>query len=147
MGVAPLVSSTQPIVAHKLNAIDYMTYTRGSSEDYDRYASVSGDSGWGWNEIQPYFRKVNMTSVERGERQLSLSYLQNERFVTPADHHNTTGEFDPNVHSFRGINSVTLPGYPRAIDSHILQATKELPDSFPFNLDYNSGYQLGIGEY
>ncbi|KAK0241273.1 aryl-alcohol-oxidase from pleurotus Eryingii [Armillaria nabsnona] len=108
------------------SAVNYMTYTRGSSEDYDRYASVSGDSGWGWNEIQPYFRK-------------------NERFVTPADHHNTTGEFDPNVHSFRGINSVTLPGYPRAIDSHILQATNELPDSFPFNLDYNSGYQLGIG--
>ncbi|PBK74036.1 aryl-alcohol-oxidase from pleurotus Eryingii [Armillaria solidipes] len=108
------------------SAVNYMTYTRGSSEDYDRYASVSGDSGWGWDEIQPYFRK-------------------NERFVTPADHHNTTGEFDPNVHSFRGINSVTLPGYPRAIDSHILQTTKELPDSFPFNLDYNSGYQLGIG--
>ncbi|SJK97998.1 uncharacterized protein ARMOST_01254 [Armillaria ostoyae] len=103
------------------SAVNYMTYTRGSSEDYDRYASVSGDSGWRWDEIQPYFRK-------------------NERFVTPADHHNTTGEFDPNVHSFRGINSVTLPGYPRAIDSHILQTTKELPDSFPFNLDYNSGY-------
>ncbi|KAK0494882.1 aryl-alcohol-oxidase from pleurotus Eryingii [Armillaria luteobubalina] len=107
-------------------AVNYMTYTRGSSEDYDRYASVSGDSGWRWDEIQPYFRK-------------------NERFVAPTDQHNTTGEFDPSVHGFRGINSVALPGYPRAIDSHILQATKELTDSFPFNLDFNSGYQLGIG--
>ncbi|KAK0212403.1 aryl-alcohol-oxidase from pleurotus Eryingii [Desarmillaria ectypa] len=83
------------------SAVNYMTYTRGSSEDYDRYASISGDDGWGWDEIQPYFRK-------------------NERFVTPADHHNTTGEFDP-------------------------KATKELPDKFPLNLDFNSGYQLGIG--
>ncbi|KAK0459149.1 aryl-alcohol-oxidase from pleurotus Eryingii [Desarmillaria tabescens] len=108
------------------SAVNYMTYTRGSSEDYDRYARTSGDDGWGWDKIQPYFRK-------------------NERFVTPADHHNTTGEFDPKVHGFHGINSVTLPGYPRAIDNHVLQTTKELPDTFPFNLDFNSGYQLGIG--
>ncbi|KAG7450008.1 aryl-alcohol oxidase precursor [Guyanagaster necrorhizus] len=108
------------------SAVNYMTYTRGSSEDYDRYAHVTGDEGWGWDELQPYIRK-------------------NERFVPPADHHNTTGEFNPAVHSFDGVNSVSLPGYPRTIDGRVIQATQELPDEFPFNLDYNSGYPLGIG--
>ncbi|KAK0212181.1 aryl-alcohol oxidase [Desarmillaria ectypa] len=108
------------------SAVNYMAYTHGSSEDYDRYARITGDEGWGWNELQPYIRK-------------------NERFVAPADHHNTTGEFDPAVHSFDGVNSVSLPGYPRAIDGRVIQATQELPDEFPFNLDYNSGYHLGIG--
>ncbi|KAG7450010.1 pyranose dehydrogenase [Guyanagaster necrorhizus] len=108
------------------SAINFMAYTRGSSEDYDRYASISGDLGWGWDEMQQYIRK-------------------NERFVAPADHHNITGEYNPAVHSFNGINSVTLPGYPRAIDGRVIQTTKEFPDEFPFNLDFNSGYHLGIG--
>ncbi|KAK0493186.1 aryl-alcohol oxidase-like protein [Armillaria luteobubalina] len=108
------------------SAINVMTYTRGSSEDYDRYARISGDDGWGWDKMQPYFRK-------------------NERFVASADHHNQTGQYDPAVHSFDGVNSVSVAEYPSAIDGRVIQVTKELPDEFPFNLDYNSGYHLGIG--
>ncbi|KAK0460488.1 alcohol oxidase [Desarmillaria tabescens] len=108
------------------SAVNYMFYTRGSSQDYDRYAQISGDPGWGWEALQPYVRK-------------------NERFVPPSDHHNATGQFNPAVHGFNGINSVSLPGVPRATDSRIIQTTSEFPDDFPFNLDYNSGYQLGIG--
>ncbi|PBK65509.1 alcohol oxidase [Armillaria solidipes] len=108
------------------SAINVMTYTRGSSEDYDRYAKVSGDDGWGWDGMQPYFRK-------------------NERFVASADQHNATGQYDPAVHSFDGINSVSVAEYPSVLDDRIIQVTKELPEEFPFNLDYNSGYHLGIG--
>ncbi|KAK0479236.1 aryl-alcohol oxidase precursor [Armillaria novae-zelandiae] len=108
------------------SAVNYMLYTRGSSQDYDRYAKISGDPGWGWEALQPYIRK-------------------NERIVPPSDHHNTTGQFDPAVHSFNGINSVSLPGVPRDTDDRVIQTTLELPDEFPFNLDYNSGYHLGIG--
>ncbi|KAK0499124.1 aryl-alcohol oxidase precursor [Armillaria luteobubalina] len=108
------------------SAVNAMFYTRGSSQDYDRYAEISGDSGWGWNALQHYFRK-------------------NEHFVAPADHHNITGQFDPAAHGFHGITGVSLPGFPRATDSRIFQTTTELPEDFPFNLDYNSGHQLGIG--
>ena len=38
---------------------DYMAYNRGSSEDWDQYASISGDEGWSWNSVQQYFRKVS----------------------------------------------------------------------------------------
>ncbi|KAK0226678.1 alcohol oxidase [Armillaria fumosa] len=109
------------------SAINVMTYTRGSSEDYDRYARVTGDDGWGWDKMQPYFRKAN------------------ERFVASADHHNLTGQYDPAVHGFEGVNSVSVAEYPSAIDGRVIQATKELPNEFPFNLDYNSGHHLGVG--
>ncbi|PBK94035.1 alcohol oxidase [Armillaria gallica] len=108
------------------SAINSMFYTRGSSQDYDRYARISGDPGWGWDALQPYIRK-------------------NERFVAPADHHNTTGQFNPVVHGLNGVNSVSLPGYPRATDERVIEATMDLAVEFPFNLDYNSGHQLGIG--
>ncbi len=51
------------------------------------------------------------------------------------------------VHGFEGVDFVSLPGFPRAIDQSVIQATQELPDDFPFNPDYNSGYHLGIGGY
>jgi choline dehydrogenase len=35
-----------------------MFYTRGTSEDFDRYAKLTGDVGWSWDQILPYFFKV-----------------------------------------------------------------------------------------
>ncbi|KAJ6588648.1 alcohol oxidase [Mycena capillaripes] len=107
------------------SSVNYMVYTRGSKEDYDRFATITGDEGWSWDRIIPYMRK-------------------NERFSPPVDHHNTTGQFNPAVHGFDGINSVTLSGSPSPIDSRVIGTTTELSE-FPFNLDMNSGYHLGIG--
>jgi choline dehydrogenase len=39
-------------------SLDYMAYTRGSREDFDRMARVSGDKGWSWDSLIPYMRKV-----------------------------------------------------------------------------------------
>ncbi|KAG7445390.1 uncharacterized protein BT62DRAFT_1007126 [Guyanagaster necrorhizus] len=114
------------------SAVNYMLYTRGSSQDYDRYAQITRDSGWGWEALQPYMRRAS-------------SFPLNERFVAPSDHHNTSGQFDPAVHGFHGVNAVSLPGYQRGTDGSVLQTTMVLSSEFPFNVDYNSGYQLGIG--
>ncbi|KAG6852169.1 hypothetical protein C0991_002487, partial [Blastosporella zonata] len=105
---------------------DYLMYTRGPSEGYDEVAKISGDSGWSWANLQPYFKK-------------------NEKWTAPADNHNTTGQFNPAVHSFTGINSVSLSGFPTAIDGRIINATTQLGPDFKFNLDVNSGSPLGIG--
>ncbi|KAJ7223851.1 aryl-alcohol oxidase-like protein [Mycena haematopus] len=103
-----------------------MAYTRASSEEWDRYARLSGDEGWSWNNMQKYM-------------------LMNEKWTAPADNHNTTGQYNPAVHSKTGITSVSLPGYPHPFDSRIIATTQELADDWPFNLDMNSGYMLGIG--
>ncbi|KAF8153510.1 aryl-alcohol oxidase [Mycena galopus ATCC 62051] len=104
-----------------------MVYSRGSAEDFDRYATVTGDLGWSWDNLLPYFFK-------------------NEKWTQPADHHDTLGQFNPAVHSTDGINSVSLDGYPWPIfQNHVMQTTREFPEEFPFNLDFNSGQMLGVG--
>lgn len=37
---------------------DFMVYTRGSKEDFDRWAKVTGDNGWSWDNLVPYMKKV-----------------------------------------------------------------------------------------
>ncbi|KAJ7757048.1 aryl-alcohol oxidase [Mycena metata] len=107
-------------------SINGLGYVRGSSDDFDRYARVTGDPGWGWNELQPYFRK-------------------NERWIAPTDHHNQT-EFNPEVHGFHGINSVSLAGFPSPpdIDNRVAAVVQELSDEFPYNEDINSGSPSGV---
>jgi choline dehydrogenase-like flavoprotein len=105
---------------------DYMLITRGASDDWDRFAKVTGENGWSWNEMQTYFKK-------------------SEKWSSPKDDHNTTGQFDPDVHGFDGLVHVSLAGYPSAIDDMVINATNELGGEFAFNLDQNSGNPLGIG--
>ncbi|THU91700.1 alcohol oxidase [Dendrothele bispora CBS 962.96] len=108
------------------SSVNGLFYTRGSSSDYDRLANVTGDQGWSWSSIQPYLQR-------------------NEKWTPPADGHDTSGQFDPTVHSFTGINSVSLPGYPQAIDKNVIRASRELGGDFAFNLDMNNGNELGLG--
>ncbi|KAJ7773189.1 alcohol oxidase [Mycena metata] len=108
------------------SSINYCVYTRGSSEDYDRYARITGDEGWSWNSLIPYQRK-------------------NEKFGLPEDGHNITGEYNPAVHGYNGIASVELPGFAHPeVEDRVIQTTTELAE-FPYNEDTNSGYSLGIG--
>ncbi|KAF8921082.1 aryl-alcohol oxidase [Mucidula mucida] len=108
------------------SSTNFMVYTRGSADDYNRYAEITGDDGWSWNEMLPYI-------------------LKNEQFVAPSDGHDTTGEFDPAFHSFTGVNSVSLPGYAHGSDEKVLQAVDELAEEYPYDLDYNDGKPNGIG--
>ncbi|KAJ7186887.1 alcohol oxidase [Mycena filopes] len=99
------------------SSVNYLIYTRGARDDFDRFARVTGDQIWSWDNLVPYMFK-------------------NERFGPPADHHNTTGQFNPAVHGFTGINTVSLAGSPTDVDHRIFEATDELAE-FPFNLDMN----------
>ncbi|KAE9387132.1 alcohol oxidase [Gymnopus androsaceus JB14] len=67
-------------------AINIMAYCRGSKDDWDRWAKVTGDEGWSWESMQPYMRKI-------------------ENPTPPADHRNTTGEFNPSIHGVGDYNS------------------------------------------
>ncbi|ETW75407.1 aryl-alcohol oxidase 11 [Heterobasidion irregulare TC 32-1] len=108
------------------SSVNFMVYTRGSDDDWNRYANVTGDHGWSWNALQKYFKK-------------------SEHFVEPADHHNITGQFDPAFHGFSGPLKVSLPGFPQTIDDRVVQTTKELASEYPFREDVNSGETLGVG--
>ncbi|KDR68216.1 hypothetical protein GALMADRAFT_146462 [Galerina marginata CBS 339.88] len=106
------------------SSINFMAYTRGSSDEYDRLARVSGDPGWGWSHIFKYA-------------------LKSERHVASADGHNTTGQFDPSLHGTSGPLLTSLPGFPAGTDQFVLNATSQLSE-FPFKLDANGGNPIGI---
>lgn len=35
-----------------------MTYTRGSNADYDRWANLTEDDTWSWDNLNDYYMKV-----------------------------------------------------------------------------------------
>ena len=37
---------------------DCLVYTRGTKEDIDTWAALTGDESWGWDGVLPYFKKV-----------------------------------------------------------------------------------------
>ncbi|RPD70661.1 alcohol oxidase [Lentinus tigrinus ALCF2SS1-7] len=108
------------------SSLNLMVWTRSSRDDFDSYAAVSGDPGWSWSAIQPYFQKA-------------------EHLVPPTDGHTTAGEIDPRIHSQHGYVNITLPNAEFPSDSHVITATQDLPAEFPFNLDSNSGNPIGLG--
>ncbi|KAF9484384.1 pyranose dehydrogenase [Pholiota conissans] len=109
------------------SSVNGMFYTRGSSSDFNRFAKVTGDPSWSWANLQPYI-------------------LKHEKWTAPADGHNTTGQFNPQVHGFTGFIETTLSGFlDPAVDSRIIQAANQLNGDFAFNLDMNSGNPLGVG--
>ncbi|CAK5264114.1 unnamed protein product [Mycena citricolor] len=107
------------------SSVNYMMYNRGSQDDWNNYAKVAGDNGWSWGNVYPYM-------------------LKSEKWTAPADGHNTTGEFNPAVHSNQGLLSVSLPGAPSDIDTRVVAATQQLSSEFPANVDVNSGKTLGV---
>ncbi|KAJ7795850.1 aryl-alcohol oxidase-like protein [Mycena olivaceomarginata] len=107
------------------SSINGMIYARGSSEEYDRLANVSGDAGWSWNNLKTYI-------------------LKNERHTPAWNNRSNVGEYDPRVHG----NGPLLTGLTPTVfeaDKRVFQMTEDLPNQYPFNLDLNSGNGLGFG--
>ncbi|KAF8646491.1 hypothetical protein AX16_007182 [Volvariella volvacea WC 439] len=108
------------------SSINSMIHTQGTREDFDKYAAMSGDSGWSWDSVFPYL-------------------LKSERLVPPMDGHDTTDQIDPAVHGTDGPLLLTVANSPTELDQRVLDTLEELPDEFPFVLDMNSGSNIGMG--
>ena len=143
-----------------------MFYTRGSSEEYDRIAKITGDNRWSWNNILSYSKKVYILSVPREEATLIDLFIQSETFVPPTDGRDVTGDYDPNVYGNKGPILVTLPNEITPIHRKVKEgeltmgiiqgsyahnrlvfsptAALEHPD-FEWNPDTNAGKPLGFG--
>ncbi|KAF5337359.1 hypothetical protein D9611_002938 [Ephemerocybe angulata] len=119
-----ILAAQVPLLAPTLTP-NYMSHHYGSSEDYDRLARITGDSGWSWNNMKQYIKR-------------------HEKIVPPADGHNTTGQYTPSLHGTNGVLPKSLPGYSVATDSRIIATTRELSSEFPFNQDITSGNVLGV---
>ncbi|KAJ6617021.1 aryl-alcohol oxidase [Mycena sp. CBHHK59/15] len=106
------------------SALNGMIYERATIDDYNRLANITGDDGWSWDSLLPYF-------------------LKTEAFGPPADHHNTTGQYDPLVHGTHGPLGDSLPGYSQHLDQLVLESIGN--NIYPFAEDPNSGSDKGFG--
>ncbi|KAJ7443585.1 aryl-alcohol oxidase-like protein [Mycena galericulata] len=102
-----------------------MIYSRGASDEYDRLADVSGDSGWSWNSLEQY-------------------RLKNEQHTPPWNNRSNVGEYNPSVHGHGPLLTGLTPTVFEA-DKRVIQTTVDNGAEYPFNLDFNSGNGLGFG--
>ncbi|EKM75427.1 hypothetical protein AGABI1DRAFT_123192 [Agaricus bisporus var. burnettii JB137-S8] len=103
-----------------------MIYTRGSRDDWNQWADITGDDGLRWSNMLPIMEKME----------------QFGRDVTFLD---VSGHIDPSFHGSNGALSVTASYTNVSMNNYLLQATEELSDEFPFKLDMNDGQPIGIG--
>jgi hypothetical protein len=91
--------------------------------------------------MQHYFKKV---SIHRPVIDIRLELLQSEIMTVPVDHHNTSGQFNPNLHG-DGPLGVTVGGFSQDIDELVMGRVDNT--HFRFIEDYEDGSPIGLGMF
>ncbi|XP_058062971.1 glucose dehydrogenase [FAD, quinone]-like [Anopheles bellator] len=95
------------------SVLNYMIYTRGNRRDYDQWAA-QGNPGWSYNEVLPYFRKLERSRI--------------------ADGH-------PGAAGKDGRLTISYPRYRSEVAAAFVQAARE--NGAPY-VDYNGPRQIGV---
>lgn len=98
-------------------AINAMIYVRGAARDFNDWATATGDFGWSYESVLPYFKKLE-------------------------NHWNP----DSNWHGHEGkIHVSSLRSGMHPVCQHFLAACREL--AYPENTDFNGAQLEGFGVY
>lgn len=49
------------------SVLNYMIYTRGNRKDFDRWAKLVGNDGWSFDEILPYFKLLENSTIPKAQ--------------------------------------------------------------------------------
>ncbi|KAK7060958.1 hypothetical protein VNI00_000693 [Paramarasmius palmivorus] len=126
------------------SSINWLVYTRGTKDDFDRFAKATGDSGWSWDAIQPYIQKVSTIYIVVKRLILGL-ILQNEHFVPPCRNISAWPQFDPRIHTSKGIMGVTSQSVHYKLQDQIMKVVQEHTEQYPYVVDMNAGSSIGVG--
>ncbi|KAK7438862.1 hypothetical protein VKT23_017788 [Stygiomarasmius scandens] len=113
------------------SSINFMVWTQGSADLFDSYAKATGDSGWSWDAIQPFWKKVSTF----------VSSPNNPSLPPPP-------ASDRTLSNGNGPVQVNWPNYASQIDYRVINASKELEsqdERFKYTEDTNGGDTLGFG--
>ncbi|KXN91298.1 Glucose dehydrogenase [FAD, quinone] [Leucoagaricus sp. SymC.cos] len=108
------------------SSINDAVYTRGSRDDYNRWAAVTEDQSLSWDKMMPYI-------------------LKNERWTEDSEHQDEQGHFDPSIHGKNGNIAVSAGYSVHPFNDLVFNASRQLSNEFPFKLDMNDGRPIGIG--
>ncbi|KAK1982844.1 GMC oxidoreductase [Colletotrichum cereale] len=101
-----------------------MCWTRGAAADFDGWEEL-GNAGWGWQSLQPYFRKVEKYAVNIDED------LQDRFNIHP----------NMSIHGTEGSIDVAYPQYFYNASDHVLKGLSEI--GLPLTGDLNTGDATG----
>ena len=125
-----------------------MTWSRGSNDEYNRWAHVTGDPSWSWDNLEKYYLKASFTSslwcIASDIYSPICSLTQNSRLVNPVDNRTTFGQVSPAVHG-DGPVEISLQSPLTELDGRIYDTCSLLGDEFPLNIDIQSGNSVGFG--
>ncbi|KAK7441521.1 hypothetical protein VKT23_016511 [Stygiomarasmius scandens] len=114
------------------SSINFMVWTRGSSEIWDHYAEVIGDDGWNWESMKPFWNKISTLVPPTANPSAP---------APPVD--------DPNLSNGDGPITVNLPNWPSQLDGRTVDASKLLQEGedkrWKFTEDMNTGDSIGFG--
>ncbi|KAF9477055.1 alcohol oxidase [Pholiota conissans] len=107
--------------------INYCFHQYGSNADWTRFANVTQDPSWAWDNMKQY-------------------KTRHEDLVPPLDGHDTSNQVIASLHSTSGLTKISLPGYNQSIDPRVIALTTQSPE-WPFNQDMSGGDRslLGMG--
>ncbi|KAK7438863.1 hypothetical protein VKT23_017789 [Stygiomarasmius scandens] len=114
--------------------LHYMVWTQASTDLYDSYAKITGDSSWGWDEILPLWQNIS-----------TLVPSPNNPSLPPLPRNDLT------LSNGNGPVQVNLANFATDIDFRVVNASKELELSgasggrFKFTEDMNTGNSIGFG--
>lgn len=129
-----------------VQVVDGMIYSRGSRDDYDRWASITDDDSLSWGKIYPYILKV-MHKWLLSYQRCFLTILQTEKWTDSNDpNFPEQGHFEPSLHNFHGKVGVSAPYGRHPFYDLLFETANSSKEEFPFLLDQNSGRPLGLSE-
>jgi len=127
-------------------AADGMVFTRGSRDDWDRWAEIVEDDGLKWDNMMPYMLKVCLPFTQSSLLLNLKKKKQAEKLVRDSENQTEQGHIDPSLYGSDGKLFLTSEFRDHPINDMFLQVTEEIPEEFPFLLDMNDGRPIGICE-
>lgn len=125
---------------------DGMVFTRGSRDDWDRWAEVTGEEALRWDNMLPFMFKARDRFEYYFIKHLRAWDLQAENLTSDSENQSERGHIDPSIHSRNGKIFNTAPYSNHSFNEMLIQTTKELSEEFPFKFDMNDGKPIGIGK-
>ncbi|QSS66568.1 glucose-methanol-choline oxidoreductase [Histoplasma capsulatum] len=104
--------------------VNFLTYTRGSAEDYNYWAELVGDDSWKWEHTLRRFKEIETFHAELSEDM--------KKYSNPL----------PENHGYNGPVHVSLPAQWENGITELLDAGTRY--GLPLNMDTNSGNPIGL---
>ena len=110
-------------------------FVRGQREDFDAWRDV-GNPGWGYDDLLPYFRKLERLEVLANPAEGAKLTLDGTSLVAG---------IDPDLHGTRGPLNIAPPRQLNPMTKVFLRAARMA--GLPLTVDFNGARQNGVGLY